>query len=64
MTTKKLQGSTTAADLSAGVTALSKRYDAMGDSLADMQRQIDRARAGVVLCADVMKIHISTGTMQ
>jgi len=60
----KLQGSATAGQLSAGVTALSKRFDGMGGTVADMQKQLDRARAGVALCADVMKITINTETMQ
>lgn len=58
----KLQrGSSTAGQLSAGAAALSKRFDAMGVTSGDMQKQIDRARAGVALCADVMKITINIG---
>jgi uncharacterized protein YhaN len=59
----KLQSSTTVAQFSAGAEALNKRFDAMGGTVADMQKQIDRARAGVALCADVMKINL-TETMK
>jgi hypothetical protein len=54
----KLQGSNAAAQIAVGVAALNKRFDAMGGTVADMQKQIDRARAGVALCADVMKTAI------
>jgi hypothetical protein len=60
----KLQASTTAGQLSADVAVLSKRFDGMGGTVADIQKQIDLARAGVALCADVMKITINTETMQ
>jgi len=59
----KLQGSTTGAQLSAGLEALSKSYNAMGGTLADMQKQLDRARAGVTLYANAIKINL-TETMQ
>jgi hypothetical protein len=59
----KLHGTAAAGQFSADVAALSKRFDAMGGTVADMQKQIDRARAGVALCADVMKINL-TETMQ
>ena len=59
----KLQASTTAEQLSADVAVLSKRFDGMGGTVADMQKQLDRARAGVALFADVMKINL-TETMQ
>ena len=59
----KLQGSTTGAQPSAGLEALSKSYNAMGSTLADMQKQLDRARAGVTLYANAMKINL-TETMQ
>ena len=59
----KLQGTVTVEQFSAGVTALAKSYDVMGHRVADMQKQLDRARAGVALCADAMNINI-TETMQ
>ena len=59
----KLQGSTTATQLSAGTATLNKRFDGMGSTVADIQKQLDRARAGIILCADVMNINI-TETMQ
>jgi hypothetical protein len=59
----KLQASTIAGQLSSGVTALSKRFDGMGGTVTDIQKQIDRARAGIALCADVMKINL-TETIQ
>jgi hypothetical protein len=59
----KLQGTVTVAQFSAGVTELSKSYDRMSGTVADMQKQLDRARAGVDLCADAMNINI-TETMQ
>ncbi len=59
----KLQACTTAAQLSAGAATLNKHFDGRGGTVADMQKQIDRARAGVALCADVMKINL-TETMQ
>jgi hypothetical protein len=59
----KLQGSTTAAQLSAGTATLNKRFDDMGSTVVDIQKQLDRARAGIALCADVMNINI-TETMQ
>ena len=59
----KLQTSTAAAQLSAGTAALSKRFDGIGGTVADMQKQLERARAGVALYADAMKINL-TETMQ
>jgi hypothetical protein len=41
----KLQGSTTVANVSAGVTTLNKSYGAMGDTVADMQKRLDQMRA-------------------
>jgi hypothetical protein len=41
----KLQGSTTVANLSAGVIALTKSYAAMGGTVAEMQKRLDQARA-------------------
>jgi hypothetical protein len=42
----KLQGSATAVDrFAAGVVALSKSYDAMGGTVAGMQKRIDQMRA-------------------
>jgi hypothetical protein len=49
--------------LSAGTDTLNKSYAAMGSTLADMQKQLDRARAGVNLYADAMMINL-TETMQ
>jgi hypothetical protein len=43
----KLQGSTTAAVLSAGVEALAKSYDVMGSAIVDMQKRLDQAAADV-----------------
>jgi hypothetical protein len=43
----KLQGSTTAGDLSGGVTALSKSYAAMGDSLSGVTAQLQKIAADV-----------------
>jgi hypothetical protein len=43
----KLQGSTTAADLTTGVTALSKSYGAMGNSLSGMTTQLAKLAADV-----------------
>ena len=59
----KLHGTAATAQFSAGAAALNRRLDAMGGTVADMQKQIDWARAGVALCADVMKINL-TETMQ
>jgi hypothetical protein len=59
----KLHDSATAAQLSAGTAALNKRFDGMSGTVADIQNQIDRARAGVTLFADAMKINL-TETMQ
>ena len=42
----KLQGST-AADLSAGVTALSKSFDALGGALTEAQAQLSQIAADV-----------------
>jgi uncharacterized protein YhaN len=58
----KLAG-TTVAQLSAETDALNKRFDGMGGTAADIQKQLDRARAGVALFADVMKINLME-TMQ
>ena len=55
----KLHASTTAGQLSADVAVLSKRFDGMGGTVADMQKQIDRARAGVDLYANAFKINLS-----
>jgi hypothetical protein len=41
----KLQGSTTVADVSAGVTTLRKSFDAMGGTVGDMQKRLDQMRA-------------------
>jgi hypothetical protein len=60
----KLQTGISADQIAAGVTALNKSYDAMGGTVAEMQKQLDRARAGVALVADVMNINITTETMQ
>jgi hypothetical protein len=57
----KLQRGSAVAQFAADVAALSKGFDRMGGTVADMQKQIDRARAGVALCADVMKITINIG---
>jgi len=43
----KLVNATTAADVSAGVTALTKRFDAMRSTVAEMQTRIDQAVADV-----------------
>jgi hypothetical protein len=44
----KLQGNrTAAAELSAGVTALAKRYSDLGDSLSKMKTRIDQLEADV-----------------
>jgi hypothetical protein len=43
----KLQGTTTAADLTTGVTALSKSYAAMGNSLSGMTAQLQKIAADV-----------------
>jgi hypothetical protein len=59
----KLQGAAIAYQLKAGATALNKRFDGIGGTVADMQKQIDRARAGVKLFAEAMKINL-TETMQ
>ena len=59
----KRQASIVAKRLSVGAAELNKRYDAMGGSVAEIQKQLDRARAGIALCADVMKINL-TETMQ
>jgi hypothetical protein len=42
-------GSATAGQISAGTEALSKRFDGIAVTCADMQKEIDRARAGVAL---------------
>jgi len=47
-----------------GAAALAKTYEEMGGTVAEMQKQLDRARAGVALVADVMNINITTETMQ
>jgi hypothetical protein len=60
----KLEAGTTAGQLTARVDALNKRWSGMSSTITDMQKQLDRARAGVALCADVMKITINTETMQ
>ncbi len=41
----KLQGSAAVADVSAGVTALTKNYAVMGGTVAEMQKRLDQARA-------------------
>jgi hypothetical protein len=41
----KLQGSTTVADVTAGGTALTKSYAALGGTVADMLKRLDQARA-------------------
>jgi hypothetical protein len=47
----KLQGIT-----AAHFGALQKSFDVMGHAAMDMQKQLDRAQAGVALFMDVMKI--------
>jgi hypothetical protein len=59
----KRQASTIAKRLSAGTDTLNKRFNDMGGALADMQKQLDRARAGVTLYANAMKINLGE-TMQ
>ncbi len=59
----KLQSSTSAAQFSTDVTALAKSFDVIGGTVAEMQKQLDRARAGIARCADAMNINI-TETMQ
>jgi hypothetical protein len=59
----KLQTAISADQFATGVTALSKSYDAVGGTLADMLKQLERARAGVALYADAMNINL-TETMQ
>jgi hypothetical protein len=54
----KLQAGNIAAQLSMGAAALSKRFDAMGGTVADLQKQLDRARAGIERCADAMNVNI------
>jgi capsule polysaccharide export protein KpsE/RkpR len=48
----KLQGSTTEAKLSTGVAQLSKRYDAMGGTVADMQKQLAQIEVGLARVED------------
>jgi len=43
----RLQGTTTAADLTTGVTALSKSYAAMGNSLSGMTMRLAKIAADV-----------------
>jgi len=43
----KLHGSTTANDISAGVTELAKRFATIGGTIAEMQTRIDQAAADV-----------------
>lgn len=59
----KRQASSIAKRLSAGADTLNKRFNAMSGTLAEMQKQLDRARAGVSLYANAMKINL-TETMQ
>ena len=59
----KRQVNTFAKQLTAGTDTLNKSYDAMSGTLAEMQKQLDRARAGVSLYANAMKINL-TETMQ
>ena len=59
----KRQASTIAKRLSAGTDTLHKSFDAMTGTLTDLQKQLDRARAGVTLYANAMKINL-TETMQ
>jgi hypothetical protein len=59
----KRQAGLIAKRLSAGADTLNKSFDVMGSTLADTQKQLDRARAGVKLYADAMMINL-TETMQ
>jgi hypothetical protein len=45
-----------AAAAAAHIETLKKRFDVMGGTVAEMQKQLDRAKAGVALFMDVMKI--------
>jgi hypothetical protein len=60
----KLQGVAAAERLTAGAAALSKRYAGMGGTVADLQKQLDRARAGVALYANAYKINLNPETLQ
>jgi len=60
----KLQGSTTTGQLTAGINTLNKRHDGMSGTITDLQKQLDRARAGVALYANAYKIKLTTETMQ
>jgi hypothetical protein len=55
----KLQASNIAKRLSAGTDTLNKSYTAMSSTLADTQKQLDGARAGVNLYASAMKINLT-----
>lgn len=50
--------------IAAAADALAKRYDAIGGTVSDMQKQLDRAKAGVELFYDVMKITPNMETLQ
>jgi hypothetical protein len=52
------------ANVATGVTELAKRFDIMGHTASDMQKQLDRAKAGVELFYDVMKITPYPETLQ
>lgn len=52
------------ANLATDVTELAKRFDIMGHAVSDMQKQLDRAKAGVELFYDVMKITPNLETLQ
>lgn len=52
------------ANVATGATELAKRFDIMGHAVSDMQKQIDRAKAGVELFYDVMKIKPNPETLQ
>jgi hypothetical protein len=59
----KLQTGISVGQFAADVAALSKSYGAMGGTVAVMQKQLNRARAGIALYADAMNIN-TTETMQ
>jgi hypothetical protein len=53
----KLAGTTTG-QLTAGINTLNKRHSGMSSAITDLQKELDRARAGVALFADAMKINL------